>query len=208
MSATGRNKRGRERDPHDYYATPSWCVDRLLEARPPLRQAPRVLEPCAGDGAILRALRTLGLGAHQTAWEIQARFRRTLAAVADAVRIGDALDLARRWAFKKRWDVVITNPPYALAMPLLRRSLDVAREVFFLLRVSFLESAERHYFLSTHAPDVYVLPDRPNFAHGNSDNSAYAWMRFTPETRRVGTFRVLDLTSQRRRAREKAEACA
>lgn len=65
MTATGR---GAERVDLDAYPTPSWCVRRLLEAVDLPLELPaergtlthgtrgaRWLEPCAGDGAIIRA---------------------------------------------------------------------------------------------------------------------------------------------------------
>lgn len=51
MSATGRSD---VRRLDDFYATPAWCVRRLLEGvNPP---GGLWLEPCAGDGAIIRAV--------------------------------------------------------------------------------------------------------------------------------------------------------
>src|SRR3989304_194672 len=103
MSATGRNKSGKERDPYDYYPTPAWCVDRLAEACPEVRNRKnRILEPCAGDGAILRALTRYGsekdpglVPLSLAAWEIQARFGRDLFHLADQVCINDSLVLAK-----------------------------------------------------------------------------------------------------------------
>lgn len=48
-----------ERRPLDFYPTPSWVVGALL-ARHPLRPGTRILDPSAGDGAILDVLRAEG----------------------------------------------------------------------------------------------------------------------------------------------------
>ncbi len=57
MSSTNR---GALRHPDDYYATPAWSVDAILPHLPGLKTA-RILEPAAGDGAIVRALRLHGV---------------------------------------------------------------------------------------------------------------------------------------------------
>jgi len=72
MSATGR---GRERDEHDFYETPAWCVHRLLEAVPQLPGG-AWLEPCAGKGAIIRAVNEVRKDPiHWTAVEIDPSHR-------------------------------------------------------------------------------------------------------------------------------------
>lgn len=195
MSATGRNKIGKERDPYDYYPTPAWCVDRLAEAVPSIRQRKRtVLEPCAGDGAILRALCRYNTGNDPgvepgmfTAWEIQARFGAELSALAEEVCINSALVLAEqrdKWVVDARlvkpFDLAITNPPFGIAFDLLKALWPISQQIVFLLRLSFLASEERQPFLSAHPPSLYVLPNRPIFTQGTSDNCDYAWMRWEP----------------------------
>lgn len=49
MSSTNR---GAKRVKNDFYETPSWCVEAIA---PHLPKYLTVLDPCAGQGAILRA---------------------------------------------------------------------------------------------------------------------------------------------------------
>jgi hypothetical protein len=192
VSATGRNKSGKERDPFDYYPTPRWCVDRLLEGAPWLDNHVHCLEPCAGDGAILRAL-PAHMRARFDANDIQRRFRRALKRLTLCqVTIMDALKL--QYGFDP-WGLVLTNPPFFMAFDLLKHFWDKAQEIVFLLRVSFLESELRNWWLRQHPPALLILPDRPQFVKGDSDNAAYAWMRWEPRNPLfVPTVKILEST--------------
>lgn len=208
MSATGRNIL--DRDPFDYYPTPAWCVDRLVEAAPHLRTASTVLEPCAGDGAIVRALRPY-TDAKIAAWEIQARFRVQLEQCADDVSIGDAFELSEicgeyvRIEGAARFDLTLTNPSFSLAYFLLRSLWSISDRIVFLLRLSFLASIDRYPFLSERAPDLYVLPNRPIFHQGSSDNCDYAWFEWdTQHPKSVGSVQLLKLTTKAERIGQSA----
>lgn len=100
------------------------------------------------------------------------------------------------------YDVIITNPPFSLAMPFIQRSLELADHVVMLLRVNFLETEDRWDFMSKNAPDIYVLPQRPSFTpDGGTDATAYAWFHWPPESRgrRRGSLEVLSLTPRSER---------
>jgi len=79
--------RGGRRSPADNYATPAWCVERLLEARtfPPGSW----LEPAAGNGAIVTAVNRTDVD--WRLWEIRSEERARLAEASPGarVRIGD-----------------------------------------------------------------------------------------------------------------------
>ena len=67
-----------------------------------------------------------------------------------------------------------------------------------LLRLNYLGSANRHSFMSQHAPDLYVLPNRPSFkANGATDSIDYAWFVWDKYNlnRTYGQTTLLDLTS-------------
>jgi hypothetical protein len=77
-----------------------------------------------------------------------------------------------------RFDVIIGNPPYNAAETHVRRALSLRSKPFgvvaFLLRLAFLESAERVPFWREHpASKIYVLSERPSFSGGTTDNAAY-----------------------------------
>lgn len=205
MSATGRGAQRREAD---YYPTPAWCVHRFLEAC----ELPdgSWLEPSAGDGQIIRAvdahvpsnrsepIRMPILSRPRwSAVEIRPECQPYLDAVADEVEIGDFL----RGAGPRSADVVIGNPPFALAMEFIQESIWRARHVAFLLRLNFLGSAGRAPFHHKHPVDVYVLPNRPSFSGHGTDSIEYAWFHWDRERTREGRIRVLALTpdSEKRR---------
>lgn len=183
---------------NEIFPTPEWCVHRLLE---------RVwlpdglwLEPCAGDGAIVRAVRSFSYSIHRTfcVMELREECRDKLY---DAVgsdgyiagpRIGDSL-LYAPWP---RAQVVMTNPPFSLALNFIIRALMCAPFVAMLLRTNFLESETRAGFFRREMPDIYQLPNRPSFSlDGATDSQAYAWFVWGPERGRThGRIEVLATT--------------
>lgn len=104
------------------------------------------------------------------------------------------------------YDVIITNPPFSLAMEFILRSLATySRFVVMLLRLNYLGSAKRHSFLRQCAPDIYVLPDRPSFkGTGETDSIEYAWFVWdkTNLERSSGSYELLNLTPKDERKRE------
>lgn len=176
MSATNR---GALRRQDDMYFTPSWCVRRLLEALPPIPPSASILEPCAGEGAIVRQLRA-SLGPKQ--WIYGSDLRRTAAEMgaAGASHATGGVDyLAESFEFNSD-RIIITNPPYSLAEPIVTKALSEAPMVIMLLRLNWLASESRQVFLCNNPPDVYVLPNRPSFVRGVNnrlvtDATEYAW---------------------------------
>lgn len=165
MSVTGHNP---VRRADDFYATPSWCTRAILKHLPSFKVA---LDPCAGDGAIVKELRTVyGRLVRVEGIELD----RERATVADAEH-RDAL-LSEPWP---RADLVITNPPYSLAMEFVERALAEVvpgGTLAMLLRLGWLSSQKRATFLREHTPSVYVLPRRPSFTGLGTDSADYAWM--------------------------------
>ncbi len=169
MSATNRSD---VRVALDVYPTPAWCVHRLLEDV----QLPggHWSEPCAGDGAVIKAVNEIREDIVWSAIELRLECRQRLMRTGARVRIADALESP--WQLHDEIiDVVITNPPYALAEEFLEKALKMAPFVAMLLRLDFLGSARRAPFFRTTPPDVHVLPNRPSFVRGGHDNCEYAW---------------------------------
>lgn len=212
MSATGRSD---VRLPDDAYITPAWTIHRFLEA---CRPGGNVwLDPGAGDGAIIKAVNEK-LGDTKPKWlavELREECRELLEPLADEVVIGDYLG-CKPDSFHTRPDVVIGNPPYSLAYDFIRHSLDLTGDgaVVMLLRLNFLASKKRFAFFRSHPPDVYVLPNRPQFRHGinpetgkpfTSDATEYGWFVWVGwRARTHGRIQVLTPTPTvgRRRAIE------
>lgn len=188
MSST---KRGSKRLNNDYYATPDWVTERLLKhvALP----GGRWLEPSAGDGAIVRAVR-----AHEQtntirpvdmhANELDGNHRLSLTSSgATLVTISDFFTMP-----SGSYDVCIGNPPFSLAEQFVKHSLTMSDQVVFLLRLAFLESKKRKpLFDAIGIPDVFVLPERPPFINGRTDSCAYGWFRWYKTPRSKGDLRIL-----------------
>lgn len=169
MSATNR---GAVRQPNDNYPTPEWCVRALLDAVP--LPGGRWLEPCAGDGAIMRAVRRPDV--IWTGYEL-----RLLDPVPNNILCGVDF-LSVRYAYRM-WDVALTNPPYRLAREFVEGCRYLATHTVFLLRLNFLAGQARRDWLAGDPPDVYVLPRGPSFsADGRTDATEYAWFHWGPNT--------------------------
>lgn len=191
MSAAGRSaaaETGHVRHADDFYATPAWCTRSIF---PWLARSERMLDPCAGTGAILKVAtefwgsRCFGIEINH----VSCVFARQLLSL--DVRHADALDPQTFWGEC----AVVTNPPYSLAMPFVERALanaHGAHEVAMLLRLNWLAGQKRAAFHRAHPCDVYVLPKRPSFTpDGRTDATEYAWMVWGPG--RGGRWSVLEL---------------
>jgi hypothetical protein len=177
MSST---KRGRKRNRADNYPTRAWCVRRALEVIPlPLvRPQSRWLEPCAGDGAIIRAVKAMGIHVDWTAVELR---EDAMPALEETVR-GTGASFCTDFLQSSDaglYEVAITNPPFKKAMAFIEKCRAKAQHVVMLLRLNFLSSEERQAFMRFSHPDIYVLPNRPSFASdGSTDSIEYAWFHW------------------------------
>ncbi len=137
MSSTNR---GAIRVTNDKYITPAQAIDSLLDTL----QIPHYctfMEPCKGDGAI---------------------FNRVDCAVKLYAEIDEGKDYLALPS--DDYDLIITNPPFSLAIEFLEKSLSEADSVFYLLRLNFLGSQKRKAFWNANPPThVLVLSDRPCF---------------------------------------------
>jgi hypothetical protein len=171
MSATNVGDTGHERLADDSYETPIWCTRAILAQ---LRLADpfhsvRVLDPCAGRGRILEAVRDVA--AERTP---DALLLPTLQGIeldagrAEAARVA-GFDVTQGDCLKCDWPIAslcITNPPFSKAMEVIQRSFAMcgaSATYAFLLRLDWLATAGRAQFHREHPSDVYVLPRRPSF---------------------------------------------
>jgi predicted RNA methylase len=161
-----------KRNPGDYYSTPAWAVRALLRVLP----APTtVLEPAAGTGAILTEIKRMWPATAARGIEIDPGRAEQCREIGHDVVTDDFLLAPIRPA-----DMVITNPPFSLALEFVQRGLATAPHVAMLLRLSFLASIKRAAFIREHSPDVFILSKRPSFSGGATDSTDYAWMYFGP----------------------------
>lgn len=200
MSST---KRGGQRSPSDFYSSPPWTVHRFLE-RVDLPKYNIWYEPCAGDGAIIRAANSC----FTVPWfanELREDMRGSLEGVVckSGLTIGDYLGPVEL-PHRDDVSVVMTNPPYRIAWEVMHKSLAAFPKsyVVLLLRLNFIASQLRHSFMSRYAPDTYVLPNRPSFkGRGKTDSPEYAWFVWgpAPRARERGIIEVLNTTPRAER---------
>lgn len=120
MSSTKRNKEGFARAVFDYYPTPTWAVQRLLEKV----DLPGGVwfEPCAGDGAIVKAVNAVRQDVEWKLNEIQPVMCETLRVVPHCSLTN--MDYLRISPTTPQPKVIITNPPFTLAMECIRKSFE------------------------------------------------------------------------------------
>ena len=78
---------------------------------------------------------------------------------------------------KSSFDIIITNPPFNLALPIIEKALDilpVGGYCIMLLRLNFFGSKARKKFFDTYMPiETYVHHKRISFAKGAADSIEY-----------------------------------
>ena len=188
MSSTTQPKRTGP----DFYATPDWAIEAILPYIP--GGSWRILEPAAGNGAILRHLVTHFRSTIE-ACEIREEETDDLRAI-----LGDrgtlVIDnfLTTKRLHPDGYDLIITNPPFSLAQEFVEASIKRLAPcgwAFFLLRLAFWESTKRSSLMRAYSPDTFVLSKRPSFVNGTTYSCAYAWFAFTDRPRAHGSIRLL-----------------
>lgn len=156
-----------ERQPDDFYATPSSCTEALLRVEAFPQQ---VWEPACGDGAISRVLAAAG---HQ---------------VVSTDLVDRGFGLARRdflMESQLHAPAVVTNPPFKLADEFVLHALWLgAEKVAIFQRLAWLEGRARHDALwSKHPPvRIWQFCGRQTLWRGDDANKrdkggaiAFAW---------------------------------
>lgn len=166
------------RRPDDAYDTPDWCVYRLLDAWgelliPHIRPG-SFLEPFAGAGHIVRAVNTwmARRGYEPPSWVTIDKAPRC-----DVTLVKDY----STWAPPATFDLLLTNPPYQGSFEHIKKAVEgrEAREMSYLLPLTFLSSRGRSEWLTQYTPDILVLPDRPSFTgDGRTMATDYAWFHW------------------------------
>lgn len=151
-----------KRRANDSYQTPVSCIKKLLPYID-LSNINRFLEPCRGKGNIYDLIPAK----HKDYCEI---------------REGrDYLDTR----FRKRFDLIITNPPFSMWRPFLQKSLSEADTVIYLLRLNVLGSGKttrRAEFWNQNKPThLFPLEQRPSFTAEGTDMTDYAFFAWDRE---------------------------
>jgi len=181
MPSAPKKKKRREAD---FYETPDWCTEALLAAYPldPMTRQLKIVEPCAGHGAISRVIKDYYSSCELIQYELTRN--KKLQKYGD-VTFGDFFNNA---IADDTVDYVITNPPFTLSQEFITscRYLYPNAEIIKLLPFSFLGSAKRHDWWVDNTPNKHsVLSDRPSFTNdGKTDSSVYAWYHWFEAARK------------------------
>jgi len=217
MTDKPKVKKKKKRAEHDFYPTPEWCTTRFVESFD--ISGTYFLEPCVGNGAIIKALskhnKTMSWHANDIP-EQQINFEKHLSEIdsISSVTWKSFLDLKRTDVINQP-DMIITNPPFSIAFDIIKHAMKEfgTNHICMLLRLNFLGSAERSAFFRENMPDVYVLPNRPSFDGEGSDTIEYAWFVWTKKDNESyacpkGTLVLLADTDKAQRKREKPSKIA
>lgn len=169
-------KRTADRDGPDYFPTPAWATEALIERE---KFVGDIWEPACGDGAMSRVLSDAGF--RVTSSDLYDRGFGTSGV--------DFLEASRPAAN------IITNPPYNAAEGFVHTGLRLAkRKLALLLRLAFLEGANRRRTIFDPKPPtrVWVFSRRitfypPGVTRAGSGTTAYAWLVWDKDNRQRGT---------------------
>lgn len=177
MSATNR---GSNRKPSDFYATPIEVVENFLHNYD--LPSGEILEPSAGNGNIVQAIKNMDKSRLVTALELREEEINNLNNIADNVVISDYL----KWNTDRKYNVIIGNPPYSMAIEFIDKSLELLSDqgvLIFLLRTAFLESKSRYKFWQENPlSGLYTLSKRPSFTGKGTDATSYSWFIWDKRT--------------------------
>jgi 16S rRNA G1207 methylase RsmC len=178
MSATNR---GSERKLNDFYATPIDCVENFIDKYSGKIEGD-ILEPSAGNGNIIKALRNKNIKGNIMALELREEEYESLNKISDELIITDFL----QWETDRKFDIIIGNPPFTYAKEFVEKCLGLLSDngkLIFLLRTAFLESKSRYEFWQQNPlGSLYVLSKRPSFINGKTDATSYSWFVWDKST--------------------------
>jgi hypothetical protein len=184
------------RSANDFYATPKWVTEALLRE---VKMADLILEPGAGDGAILALL--AGHGYRAVGVEID-HARAIVAQGLTHCRVYKGDFLGPDWSAVDAPVIPVTivmNPPYSLAADFVRRARQLViagGHVHVLLRLGFLGSSRTRLDLldaDSGLSAVRVLSKRPSFTgDGRTDGTEYAWFTWEDGYRGPAIIEVIE----------------
>jgi hypothetical protein len=148
-----------ERIKNDYYATDPQSTRKLFKVEK--FENTSFLEPCCGEGHISEVIRELFPNANIESTDLIDR----------GYGIGNIDFLNKK--YDKKFDYIITNPPYKLAQEFVEKSLKITnKKVAMFLKIQFLEGIKRYeLFKNSPLKTVHVFSSRQvPFSGGKSIN--------------------------------------
>jgi len=147
MSATNR---GAVRNKNDFYPTPQEPIEKILNEID-FSDVSHFFEPCRGGGAIFNHIKV----------------------DKSYAELSEGIDYLTT---DFNTDLIITNPPFSIALEFLEKSLKEAKTVVYLLRLNFMGSQKRKSFWQNNPPShLFTLSKRPSFTGKGTDSTEYAW---------------------------------
>lgn len=139
------NHSSRDREQHDYYATPPEAVKMLCDLE---HFSDNILEPACGSGHISKVLQERG-------YNVKSQ---------DLIDrgFGEVADFLSPDSIQSFDGDVVTNPPYALAKEFVEKSLSIIPEgnkVAMFLKLTFLEGKARGKMYKYTPPIQFMSPD-------------------------------------------------
>lgn len=178
-----------KRSPYDFYPTPESAFTAMYEAdKKNWKNVKWIIEPCAGDGALISYMKKYFPNAIYTANELDESHKDNLTKIMnseyDHVIWGDYKELLSKDTINLNPELAITNPPFSLAQEVIEYCLTKikAKRTIMLLRLNFLASQKRKEFWQKYPPSrIYVLSKRPSFTGTGTDSQDYAWFVWDDE---------------------------
>lgn len=141
----------RERIDNDYYATPYESTEALLQH---VSFEGNFLEPCVGGGHIVNIIKKKYDGEVFCYDLVDRGYPNTI--VANFLTCN----------FNRKFDNIITNPPYSLAQEFLEKGMEIINDkgkIAMFLKIQFLEGAKRRKMFKKYPPKyIYVFSKRQN----------------------------------------------
>lgn len=150
---------------NDYYATPFMATEAILKHIDLGKDT--ILEPSAGEGHIVKVLKDHYPNNRITMNDIAFRESRFGYDIMGGV---DFLTFSP----DRKWDTVITNPPFKYAQEFVEKALSIANHyVIMFIKIQFLEGMKRRKLFDEHPPKyVYVFSKRVNTLWNGEETTA------------------------------------
>lgn len=160
---------------HDFYPTPRFPVIRLLEQLNLPTDVPW-LEPCVGNGALLRHCASFGVNPEWHTNDIRAVDQPD-----GSVEHSQASAATWLWHWRyangrRRRGICFSNPPFNQAEGIVAAAVGACRIVVMLLPTSWMGTQDRAEWLRENTPAAYHIPERISFTGEGSASQNYAWL--------------------------------
>lgn len=173
-----------KRKEFDFYPTDSYYADQCVASLADItanKNVRTILDAGAGNSPVFaHAARRLADVASPIVDAVEIRPEACPTAPYGGIRwhTADYMDYAPKYAY----DLIVSNPPYKLALQFVHKSLSLlefAGVAAFLMPISFLSSQTRYKKLFQRLPPYRItfLPNRPSFSgDGKTTPNEYVWL--------------------------------